>query len=82
MHGGGIHWVDPWSKWLIWDGRRWGEDKQLAIEALAKQVADAVWVWLAPRLRDFPFQEAAELLRWAKHLASAGASQICWRFAQ
>ena len=80
MHGAGVHWVDPWEKWLIWDGRRWSEDQQLRVEALAKQVADDCWQWLAPHLRELQTREAAELIRWAKYMASSrGASQICWR---
>jgi len=35
-HGNDVHYCDPWSKWLIWDGYRWQRDELCKAEDLAK----------------------------------------------
>lgn len=42
-HGLDVRWCDPWSKWLVWDGRRWAVDDERRIETLAKEVSDDLW---------------------------------------
>jgi len=43
QHGRDAHWCDPWSKWLVWDGKRWAVDDQRRICTLAKLVAADLW---------------------------------------
>jgi putative DNA primase/helicase len=52
-YAGRIRWCDPWSKWLIWDGRRWKLDDELRLEKAVKKVAAAIMV------------EAKEAVEWA-----------------
>ena len=47
MHGNDVRWCDPWSKWLVWDGRRWNIDKQRLIDARAKGVSRRLWEQVA-----------------------------------
>lgn len=42
-HGADIRWCDPWSCWLIWDGRRWGRDEERRIVTLAVDTVRAMY---------------------------------------
>jgi len=42
--GDRIRWVDPWGKWVIWNGRFWEQDNTCQIDALAKRYARSLWV--------------------------------------
>ena len=42
-HGDSIRWCDGWSKWLVWDGRRWKIDNARKIEGRAKKYAESLW---------------------------------------
>lgn len=35
-HGNDIRYSHPWSKWLVWDGKRWAIDNTAAVKRLAK----------------------------------------------
>ncbi len=39
LHGRDLRYVDPWGKFLIWDGARWALDQEKAIDRLAENVA-------------------------------------------
>ncbi len=41
-HGDVIRYCHPWSKWLVWDGRRWAIDQTAEVERLAKQTVRAM----------------------------------------
>jgi putative DNA primase/helicase len=36
VHGATLCYVDPWRRWLVWDGRRWAPDAVRVIDANAK----------------------------------------------
>mgnify|MGYP001176811507 FL=1 len=37
LHGGDVKHCAVWSKWLVWDGKRWAIDKTAAVYRLAKK---------------------------------------------
>jgi P4 family phage/plasmid primase-like protien len=64
-HGATIRYCHPWSKWLVWDGRRWAIDQTGAINRLAKDTVRNILVeasWLTDK------NERIEHIKW--HLAS------------
>jgi putative DNA primase/helicase len=69
--GDDVRWCDPWQKWLAWDGRRWSLDSERRIDALGKQVADAVWLEVAALLPNVDFATGKELTSFARSTASA-----------
>jgi putative DNA primase/helicase len=36
VHGAQLRWCDAWKTWLVWDGRRWRDDDQRSVDAMAK----------------------------------------------
>ena len=74
LHRGKMLWCDQWNKWLIWDGRRWAIDFQRQAEALAKDVADAIWKETGELLAKLGSADQQEIIRFAR--ATAGAKGI------
>ena len=70
-HGDNLHWCDQWGKWLIWDDRRWAIDRELRVEALAKEIADEIWREVGRRLPELEASEHLELIRFARTTNSA-----------
>jgi hypothetical protein len=70
-HGDNMHWCDQWGKWLIWDDRRWAIDRELRVEALAKEIADEIWREVGRRLPELEASEHLELIRFARTTNSA-----------
>lgn len=60
-YGDVLLWVDPWNKWLCWDGKRWKLDDCRAVDALALQMVDDLW------------REAVELAKTADRDTAAAA---------
>jgi putative DNA primase/helicase len=71
LHGENVRWCDPWGKWLAWDGRRWSLDAERRIDAMAKEVGQAVWTQTAILLPDLDYSAALELTGFARMTASA-----------
>lgn len=42
-HGEYIRYVWEWKRWVIWDGKRWAEDKTQRIEGLAKETVSTIF---------------------------------------
>ncbi|MDP8227962.1 MAG: phage/plasmid primase, P4 family [Candidatus Electryoneaceae bacterium] len=42
-HGINLHFCHEWSKWLVWDERRWDEDKKGQVNQLAKETVRAIY---------------------------------------
>lgn len=42
-HGDRLRRVEPWKRWLVWDGKRWRVDDTLQAEALAIKIASDLW---------------------------------------
>lgn len=42
-HGTNVRWLPAWSKWLIWDGRRWQLDETLEVMRLAHDTARSIY---------------------------------------
>src|SRR5262249_51111463 len=40
--GPDLRYCHPWSKWLVWDGRRWELDRTAAVQRKAKETARAL----------------------------------------
>src|SRR5262245_36781102 len=71
MHGNDVRYCAPWGKWLIWDGRRWKIDDTCAVEALAKQTADAIWEEVKEALPTADRSTATTLCSFASSVSSA-----------
>ena len=74
--GRDLRYVDPWDgKWLHWDGKRWAIDQQRAIDALAKQLAAALWQDVQQAIaREADGKFVQELIRYAR--TSNGANGV------
>lgn len=46
-HGENVRWVGPWDKFVVWYNTRWKTDDQLAIDLMAKDVADDLFSEIA-----------------------------------
>jgi putative DNA primase/helicase len=71
-HGDVIRYCDPWSTFLVFEGRRWAIDNTRKVEALAKAVAQHVWTEageLLPKVESAKL--ANELLAFAKTTSNA-----------
>ncbi len=42
-YGIDLHFCHEWSKWLVWDGSRWIEDKRGAVDQMAKETVRAMY---------------------------------------
>lgn len=42
-HGSDLHYVHPWRRWYVWDGRRWAPDATAEVHRRAKAVARAIY---------------------------------------
>jgi putative DNA primase/helicase len=42
-YGDIISYCYPWKRWLVWDGKRWGEDKRGQVTRLAKQTVRSIY---------------------------------------
>lgn len=49
--GQNVRWVDPWQKWLFWDGRRWQIDERRQLDTFAKQLTESLWQQAATEAR-------------------------------
>jgi putative DNA primase/helicase len=67
-HGKDIRWVEPWSCWLVWDGRRWAIDLQRAIDSKAKEVAEEIWQMIT-------VQQPSDRMAAAKFATSSASSR-------
>ena len=43
LFGGRFRYVHPWSKWLVWDDRRWNTDNTAAIARLVKRTVRSIY---------------------------------------
>jgi putative DNA primase/helicase len=43
QHGENVRYSYQWSKWLVWDGRRWAIDQDGEVERLAKRTARSIY---------------------------------------
>ncbi|MEW6658018.1 MAG: phage/plasmid primase, P4 family [Thermodesulfobacteriota bacterium] len=43
LHGQDLRYCYPWSRWLVWDGRRWATDEVGAVEQRAKDVVRSIY---------------------------------------
>ncbi len=41
--GPDARYVEPWNKWLTWDGKRWRIDDCRAVDAMAKEIGRELW---------------------------------------
>jgi putative DNA primase/helicase len=41
-HGENLRWCEAWQTWLVWDGRRWARDPDLASERYAHETVEAM----------------------------------------
>jgi putative DNA primase/helicase len=71
LHGDKLRWCEPWSKWLIWDGRRWAIDDSRAHELLAKDIADRIWCEAVKLISEGARDSASALISFAKATASS-----------
>jgi putative DNA primase/helicase len=71
LHGDDLRWCDPWNKWLGWDGRRWAQDAERCVDAMAKDVAATVWEQTGTLLPDVDYATAKELTAFARMTASS-----------
>ncbi len=69
--GQDLRWCDTWSKWLIWDNRRWAIDDQCKVESRAKEIADSIWKAAAEAMAERDEKTLPELMRFAKQINSA-----------
>lgn len=69
--GKDLRYVEPWKKWLVWDGRRWSAESQLDVERRAKAAARGIYREAAEEIDD---ARRRELAAWAK--ASEGMPSI------
>ena len=77
-HGCDIHYIDPWKKWLIWDGQRWAIDQTRRIDALAKNVVGGLWLEVATAARNAGEKTIAAMMRFAKVSNNKNASLTWW----
>jgi P4 family phage/plasmid primase-like protien len=42
-HGHDIRWCEAWSKWIVWDGRRWKIDDTLEVHRRAQETVRAMY---------------------------------------
>jgi P4 family phage/plasmid primase-like protien len=42
-HRANVHWIGPWDKWVVWDGKRWHIDDSRTIDRKAKAIAADLW---------------------------------------
>jgi P4 family phage/plasmid primase-like protien len=62
LFGAKIRYCYVWGVWLVWDGKRWKEDRTGAIYRLAKKAARSIAAEITDDLDD---AEAKALLKWA-----------------
>jgi putative DNA primase/helicase len=43
-HGEDVRYVDEWSRWLVWDGRRWATDRTREVHRRAKDTVRAMFL--------------------------------------
>ena len=41
-HGHDLHYIHPWNRWMVWDGRRWIEDQTADAESRLKETLRAL----------------------------------------
>lgn len=71
LYGADLHWIEPWRKWLAWDGRRWTIDAEKRVDAMAMKVSDEVWRRTAELLPIVDRGTVYELIQFARRSASA-----------
>jgi putative DNA primase/helicase len=71
LHGDKLRWCELWSKWLIWDGRRWAIDDSRTHELLAKDIVDRIWREVVKLISEGARDSASALISFAKVAASA-----------
>ena len=63
-HGDSIRYVTSWRKWIIWDGRQWGEDADsTAVGALANETVRAIYL---EAQAEENLERRAEVTAWAR----------------
>ncbi len=43
QHGLDVRWVEPWKKWLVYDGRHWAVDDTRAVHRLAEETVKSIY---------------------------------------
>lgn len=62
--GDAIRYCSPWKTWLAWDGKRWELDQRCRVDAMAKEVAAAIFSEVYEA--DFDARERARAMRFAQ----------------
>lgn len=70
-HGEDLHYCHPWHTWLVWDGKRWTEDKTGEVDRRAKETTRAVKLLAA----DLDDHELAKKLFKHGHMTESSARQ-------
>ncbi|MEO2047199.1 MAG: phage/plasmid primase, P4 family [Pirellulales bacterium] len=64
QHGGKVRYCYAWSKWLVWDGRRWKIDDQGEVVRLAKRTVRSIY--LEAGQDELPANKVTKIVKWAK----------------
>lgn len=67
-HGEDLHFVAPWGKWLVWDGRRWKIDDTLEVHRRAKDTVRNIYLEAADAEDR---SRKREIVKWATSSESA-----------
>ncbi len=78
-HGDDLHYVHPWSRWLVWDGTRWKQDDLGTTDAMVKESLR----WLAACANEIgESDQRKRLLRFALDSERAGRVRAALQMAQ
>lgn len=87
MHGHRLRYVQPWKRWLAWDGKRWCRD-DVGVEMIAaKEVADSLFVEAAAVIAaaggdEDKAKKGESMLKWARASSKAAALRAMLSLAQ
>jgi len=65
-HGADIHWCEPWTSWLVFDGKRWAIDRGLIVQSMAKCVGELLRAEFAEGAAGLDMNKGNECLRFIK----------------
>ena len=78
-HGNSIRFCHPWSKWLVWDGRRWRVDDTEEIERKAKESLRAIY---AEASREDDPDRRKAVVSWARESEKAARIRAAMSLAR
>ncbi len=76
-HGKFLRYCYPWSKWLIWDGKRWIIDQIGEASRRAKTVADSLWDEMREISRDISEDQLQKIIAFARTCSGATSISRC-----